>query len=238
MGMLKQYLKSKIGLAVLCAGAFTVALAAAPTPAAAGERTIYLNGIDLTNVEVSNQSFKGCDVEFDADGNLHITVKGLEMTTVDGDGTAKTRTDKSKKTKTKDKASDRVKKSELGKAPGTYYLIAKPTAHKGTNPPYKVSVYINGKLVKLVQPDGGMVVMDVSKYIGPGVNTARLIAAHSVSRADDTSPSIDDTLEIVIGKGELKKGTVVIRSAYVEYSRNGAETRDFDDKFKFSVKRR
>jgi hypothetical protein len=217
-------------------------LAAAPSVASADDRKIYLNGIDLTNVDVSDQSFAGCVVKFDADGNVHITVKGLEMKTVEGDGTSNTskKTDKKAKKKKAKKAkkAKKVKKSELGTAPGTYYLIAKPTARKDKAAPYKVSVYINGKLVKLVQPDGGMVVMDISKYVGPGLNTARLIAAHSVSKSASKSSSIDDSLEIVIGKGELKKGTVVIRAAYIEYSRNGAETRDFDDKFKFDVKRR
>ena len=86
--------------------------------------------------------------------------------------------------------------------------------------------------MKLVQPDAGLVIMDISKYVGPGVNTARLVAAHEMSKISKTSKSIEDTLEIVIGKGVVKKDAVVIRKAYVEYTRNSAETRDFDDEFK------
>ena len=247
--MFKRYFKSTWSLVATCAAIATVVLLASPATASAGDRKVYLNGIDLANVDVPSQSFAGCDVKFDAAGNVHITVKGLEMKTVDKDGSSTNRKDKTDgktdgKTGKTDNETDgkdsvtAVRKSELGTAPGTYYLIAKPVTRKDYVAPYKVSVYINDKLVKLIQPDGGMVVMDVSKYVGPGKNTARLVAAREVSKASASSTTIDDALEIVIGKGEVKKDSVVIRSAYIEYSRNAAETRDFDDTFTFVVRAR
>jgi hypothetical protein len=50
----------------------------APSHAEA-ERKVYLNGVDLSGVKVTDQVFESCVVRFDDNGDLHITAPGVKI---------------------------------------------------------------------------------------------------------------------------------------------------------------
>lgn len=179
--------------------------------AAADERKVYLNGIDLADVDVRGHSFKGCEVRFDKRGNVHITVKGLQIGTEDGDGA----------NKRKDK--------KLG---NKYFLVVKPVRKNGEH--YQLSVYINGKLAKLVKGTPQMQVHDVTRLVKKGENDVRLLSAKSMTPNKKSAPT--QALEVVVGRGVIENGTVLIQVPHVEYRRPATETRRYDKTRRFTTK--
>lgn len=178
--------------------------------AAADERKVYLNGIDLADVDVRGHSFKGCEVRFDKQGNVHITVKGLQIGTSDGE------TDSKRKDK------------KLG---NKYFLVVKPVTKRGER--YQLSVYINGKLAKLVKGTPQMQVHDVTRLVKKGDNTVRLVSAKSMSGKSKSRPTQD--LQIVVGRGVIENGTVLIQVPHVEYRRRASATKRYDKSHKFTT---
>ena len=179
--------------------------------AVADERKVYLNGIDLADVDVRGHSFKGCEVRFDKRGNVHITVKGLEIGTSEGGQSAKR----------KDK--------KLG---NKYFLVVKPVKKNGER--YQLSVYINGKLAKLVKGTPQMQVHDVTRLIKKGDNAVRLVSARSISGNGKSAPTQD--LEIVVGRGVIENGTVLIQVPHVKYRRKVTATKRYDKSYRFTTK--
>ena len=190
-----------IGLLMYCAGSGS---------AAADERKVYLNGIDLADVDVRGHSFQGAEVRFDKEGNVHITVKGLQIGTSDG---AK---------------GDGSKDKKLG---NKHFLVVKPVQKNGGR--YAISVYINGQLAKLVKGTPQTQVVDVTRYIKKGDNTVRLVSARSLV---DKKAIPSEDLELVIGRGVRKSGTVLIQRAHVEYRRRATETKKYDKTRRFTTK--
>ena len=181
--------------------------------ASADERKVFLNGIDLVDVDVRGHQFKGCEVRFDDQGNVHITVKGLKIGTT---------ADRDQATKPTDK--------RLGKK---HFLVIKPVRKNGDK--YRLSVYINGKLFKVVKGLPQMQVHDITRLVKSGDNTVRLVSARSVAGKTKGAPS--DDLEIVVGRGRLENGTVLIQVPHVEYRRQSSDVRQYDKKHRFKIGR-
>lgn len=195
----------------LALSAVLVAMLFGAATAAADDRKVYLNGIDLADVDVRGHTFKGCEVRFDKQGNVHITVKGLQIGTED------------------EGAGDRPKDKKLG---NKYFLVVKPVAKNGKH--YQLSVYINGKLAKLVKGTPQMQVHDVTRLVKKkGNNTVRLVTAQAMVDKKKT-PSHD--LEIVVGRGAIENGTVLIQVPHVEYRRRATATKRYDKTRRFTTK--
>ena len=190
-----------LGLLMLCLGAGR---------AAADERKVYLNGIDLADVDVRGHTFKGAEVRFDKQGNVHITVKGLQI------GTSNDATD--------GKSSDK----KLG---NKHFLVVNPVKEHGGH--YAISVYINGKLAKLVKGTPQTQVIDVTRFVKKGDNTIRLVSARSLV---DKKAIPSDDLKLVVGRGLRKSGRVLIQRAHVEYRRRATETKKYDKTHRFTSK--
>ena len=174
------------------------------------ERKVYLNGVDVADVDVRGHRFDGCEVRFDKAGNIYITVKGLKIET------AAASTNKNNSPAT------------LGKR---YFMVVKPV--RGGNAPYRVTVYLNGKLTRLVKGSNEMQVFEITKYVRPGDNQVRIIAVRELGKKA-LSRAPEDVLEIVLGRGTIKNGAVIIQVPHVEYRRNASETKRFDETFHFA----
>jgi hypothetical protein len=200
-------------------------LMAAPTTADAG-RKIFLNGVDLGDVDVRNQKFQGCMVRFDAQGNLHITVKGFKIAKKEAPG---------------GKGSGTVRRATSSGIPvtrrsdGRYFVVSKVSSGKPV--PFNVWVYINGRAVRRIGPDSGMTAVDVTSWVKNGDNKIQFVAKHDVKIAGKQhSYSPTHKMEIVLGQGHISKGMVVIRTPHIEYKRNAAERGTFNNTYRFKVK--
>jgi hypothetical protein len=193
-----------------------VTLLAAATPALA--RDVYLNGVKLdASVIIKQQTFPDCTVVFDEKGDVRITAKGFK---VDVKPTAGATT------------------PAPAPAPATppaaltkrYWLVSKQP-HKG-QVQYDIEVFINGKLVKKVRSQDDPVILEVTRSVRPGGNAVKLVAT-KVMGDKRLSASPTDTLEIMLGEGDVSGGTISITKPVVTYVRTAQETKSFSDDAQF-----
>jgi hypothetical protein len=196
-------------------------LAGAARTAAADKRRIYLNGIDLTDTEVTNKTFDACTVRFDDKGNIHITAKGLKVEKKPAAG--------AKSDSGKPAAKPVTAKTKLEKR---YFLIGKESLRGGTQ--YDIAVRINGRQVTTIRSNGDTAAIDITRFVKPGDNELRLIATKRVeAKKNRRSTSAKVTLKIIIGEGTAKRGEVTLRKTILEYKRTAAETRPHSDVYRF-----
>jgi hypothetical protein len=197
---------------------FAAVVAAGAAPAEAGHRKVFFNGVDLENVDVSPQTFKSCTVEFDKDGNVHVTAPGLKV----------------KKRKAKDKA-ERRSASDEPSLTKRYFIANRGTASAKAQ--FDVTVYVNGARARTVRagdPDG---VVEVTKLLEPGENQVKIVASKNLGKSGKRrSQSAQDTIEIVLGEGTVSKGVVTMTTTVQRYERNASETGTFTDRYPFATR--
>ena len=206
------------------AAAILFALLAAPAPARA-DRRVFLNGVDLTNVDVSDRRFDNATVRFDRNGNVHITVRGFEISrsTVRGTREPPARADSPH---TRPARSTPVRVTQR-------YFLASQQKRRGAVQ-YDIQVHVNSKHIATVRSDRDPVVTEITDHVLPGRNRVKLIAVKNYGKDDRRrSHSPTDTMEVVIGEGSVAKGVVSIRKPVLRYERNAGETRGFADSFVF-----
>ncbi|MBI4510039.1 MAG: hypothetical protein HY698_10425 [Deltaproteobacteria bacterium] len=181
-------------------------------------RQVYLNGVKLeASVVLTNQRFDGCEVKFDEQGDVWISVKGIKVALAPVQ-------------------SGKVAVASSASAPPSakllkrYWLVA-PQAKRGLVQ-YDVSVVINGTLVKKLRSDDDRAIVDVTRYVRPGQNEVRIVATKRLGDKRISSSPVDVT-EVVLGEGAAQDGTVTIDKPLVTYRRNASETRDFSDTYSF-----
>lgn len=197
---------------------------------AAAERKVFLNGIDLANVDVRGHDFKGCQVRFDDKGDVHITVKGLKIGTTGGsEASTKTAAPTSKPAS----VPKPVQKTPPASKPISkkYFLVVKPVTTSGDK--YQVSVYVNDKLFKVIEGKRQMQVHDISHMVRGGDNDVRLVSQTAAGKSKK-GPSND--LEIVLGRGMIKDGTIVIQEPHIQYRRSPSDIEPYDKHHRFVAK--
>ncbi len=185
--------------------------------ASAEARDVYLNGVKLdSNVVLKNQTFPACEVKFDDAGNVYITAKGFKIQLQAQDGAATT---------------DETPPPADGKLTKRYWLVSKQTKRGVTQ--YDLDIYVNDTLAKKVRSNDDGVVLEVTKQVKAGANKVRVVAVKNLGdKRVSSSPT--DTLEIVIGEGNVAGGTVTIDKPVVTYKRTAAESGNFADNFSFT----
>ena len=178
-----------------------LALTLSPTAEA---KKIYLNGVDLDGVYLVNMTFKGCIVKLDAKGNVHITAPGYEIKP------------------TNQAAPIKAQPKALGLAKDFY--IVSFTNRKGATQ-YDVEVFLNGKFVRRIRHTEKQVVMNVTRYLKRGRNEVLFVARKNYGGKARASRSPLDYVRVVVGRGFLSKGRLVIKSVDAETKRTAAEDR-------------
>jgi hypothetical protein len=99
---------------------------------------------------------------------------------------------------------------------------------------WDVAVYLNGQRITLIRAAAGATAFEISKWLKPGENTIRLVAARAADSGGSTSA--EHYLQIVAGEGAIDKGSVVIQTHLMLYRRYGAETGGYDNTYKFTAR--
>lgn len=209
-----------IGRVAALAATIALGLVGFSATATAKPRKVFLNGEDLGDVVVHNHTFKGCIVRFDASGNVHITAPGLQIKT------APLRPSRGKVPV--GKTLDHVAKY------GRKFFLVSRLEQQGKLLPYRFTVHVNGKKIAVVDPKGAMAVHTVTHLIRRGTNTVRITPKFQATSRMTRSPR--DRLTIVLGAGDVKKGTVTIDNPVVNYRRDGSQSGQYTRVFRFTVK--
>ncbi len=166
-------------------------------------RKVYLNGVDLDGVYLVNITFKGCTVRVDAKGNIHITAPGYVIKPVGEPAPVKPRP------------------SEQPGVATDYYLVSFTNRPGATQ--YDVEVFINGKFVRRIRSSDKQVVVKVTHLLKKGKNEILFVSRKNYGGKRRVSTSPVDYLRVVIGRGFMSKGRLVIKTAEAETRRTAAE---------------
>jgi len=188
-----------------------VVLAVLLTAGAALARSIYLNGVKVDGL--TNQVFKGCQVQIDDQGNVYITAPGYQVKTVGQDNSNSAMSGPATKTRP----------TTMTKR---YWLV---TQVKG-DAQYDVDVYINSKWIKKIRSTDEQIVYEITKYLNPGQNKVHFSATKNLS-AGRKSFSKTVFLRIIIGEGNMGGDNVMIDNPIIDKRWTAAETNMASDDF-------
>jgi len=185
----------------LCIVAALIALGAAATGGDAGapkSLKVFVNGVDVTGL--AGQTFKGCSVTFDDDGNVRIDAPGYEVSKPEikaaggGGGTA----------------------GQPAKAPTKkkYFLVTSES--QGAKVWDSYSVIVNGNAVKKFTSADGVILHEITKEMTAGKNQVLVTATKQEGYPGGTSQS---WYRILIGAGHEEEKKIVIDKTLVQWTR-------------------
>lgn len=166
-------------------------------------KKVFINGINLNTVQLVNQVFKRCTVRVDSKGNIHIHAPGVSL--------------KTGRTKTLPRP-----RKYIGIA--TDYYIVSYTNRRGATQ-YDMEVFINGKFVRRIRSSAKQVVMRVSHLLKRGKNEVLFVARKNYGGKGRISTSHVDFVRVILGRGFMSKGRLVIKTSEAEMKRTAAESK-------------
>lgn len=172
-------------------------------------RGIFLNGVNIEGV--SNQTFKNCTVEIDAQGDVHIKAKGYQAQ-VTGQQAA------------------RPQPAPGAKITRRYWVVTEKNFPGMTQ--FDVDIFINSVWVRRITSDEEQVVFEVTKYVRPGDNVIHFTANKNFG-ATRKSHSPQHFFKITLGEGNVGGDNVMIDNPLIEYKRTAAESKTYNDDLKF-----
>jgi hypothetical protein len=109
-----------------------------------------------------------------------------------------------------------------------YYLVTEKAAPGMTQ--YDIDLFINAKWVRKFMDSEEHVIVEISKYMVPGVNKLSFVAKKDLGTAR-RSASPQHYFRIVVGEGNSGGRNVMITKKAIDYKRTALETKDFQDDF-------
>jgi hypothetical protein len=95
---------------------------------------------------------------------------------------------------------------------------------------YDVDVFVNGAFVKKVRSTEDPTVLEITRWIEPGANQVRMVAVKNIPE-QRASMSPADTMDILVGAGNLGGATVNIERVLATFTRTAAETDPVTEEF-------
>lgn len=194
----------------------------------ASARQVFLNGVNLSSVELPEVNLKGCDVHIDARGNIHITARGYKIQ-VDDKAAPTTRPEPARPSPER-LSPERPGSGEgtartMGESDGRYFLVSFFNRKGATQ--YDIEVFINGQMVQRIRARSDQVARDITRFIKRGQrNEVIFVARKAQGQGARISESPMDYFRVVLGSGFESKGQIVLKHSLLETRRTAAETRE------------
>lgn len=185
-------------------------------PATALERTIYLNGVDISGVR--GQTFKDTTVTIDEKGNVHLNAPQYKVEVIDED----------------DAPSEATRKGasvDAGANPHLstrYYLATRPSPMGRAQ--YDLVLKVNGIERKVVAAGSRPVIMEISAWFEKGANTIEVVARKNLD-GGRKSVSRDDVLELIVGAGHEDDAVVKIDIVHVSFKCDASQITEMKKQF-------
>jgi hypothetical protein len=176
-------------------------------------RDVYLNGVKLeSTVVITNQTFQGCDVEFDAKGDVHITAKGYKISLQ------------------KDQPQAAVKPA----AAGHKFYVSTVQSGRSGYAQYAAVIMLNNQIVAKIHAGDVFSPLDVTDLVHQGNNNIQFIAEKTIGERR-LSMSPDDTFQITMGEGMRSGETVQFSHVVLDMKRDASETQTFSASADFNA---
>lgn len=199
---------------------------------------VYLNGVLITGVR--NQEFENATVRLDSEGNVRIHApqyrveradrtdrgpEGSEVVRTEGGGSsAATPSGGSSSPAAASSGSPASESPPENGGAGLsrrYWLVAQVNGEGMVQ--YRVSVRINGRLVRTFTDSDAPPPIEVTNYVRPGRNSV-VIEAVKITEGDRRSESSRHWIRVVVADGHIEGSAVVIDRPGVIFTRNAAQT--------------
>lgn len=197
--------------------------------------SVFVNGVNVDALR--SQTFEGCTVTIDSQGNILVTAPGYEIQTrAPGSTAAATPPPVSPTpppaapvptpapyiappTPTIATATPAPEPPVQSALAGRFWLVTEDNASAG----HSVEVTVNGIVVRTVRSGEPQLILDLGPWLRAGTNTVRM-SSNSVNSAGGS-------LYVYVGSGNNTSGTVVLDRPQIQYglgsSRMGSYSRDY-----------
>lgn len=203
----------------LCSVALLAGLLVLSPPASA--RQVFLNGVNLSSVDLPEITLKGCDVHVDAKGNIHITARGYKIQ-LDDKGNPGARPDPNVGAGTGSGSGSDGNVKTIGDPDSHYYLVSFFNTKGATQ--YDIEVFINGQMIRRIRAHADQVAMDITRFVKRGQkNEIIFVSRKSLGVGGRKSTSEMDYFRVVLGSGFESKGQIVLKQSLLETRRTAAE---------------
>ena len=176
--------------------------------------SVYLNGVNVDGLR--SQKFDKCKaVRIDDRGDIHLECPGYQA-----------------------ERQAAVPASTLSPAPlipsavaaamtKRYWLVTEEK--DGAAAQYDVDVFLNAKFIRRIKAGEPQVVLEITKYLRPGINKVLFAASKRPGERKSASPA--SFLKLVVGEGDAGGNTVTIDNPLIESKRTAAETDNVNEEF-------
>ena len=195
-------------VAVMAIAGLAAALQASETASAGGSSVkVFVNEVEVTGL--TNQEFKNCTVQFDAEGNIRVSAPGYKVKRLDSVATEEEGS--SSTTVVTEKKKEKLQKK--------YFLVTEE--NNGAKVWDTYSLIVNGSVVKKFSSSDGVILENITKHFSKGSNQIVITAAKK-----DTYPggSKSNWFRIIIGEGHEEAKQIVIDKTLGSITRKGSDT--------------
>jgi hypothetical protein len=185
-------------------------------PSTAFARSVFLNGVDITDLR--DKTFDNATVYIDTNGDVHINAPKYKVKVIDNSSNVAPPVQSQ---------SAPVQPEALGgpnpNLSGHYYIAVNPSPNG--NAQYDFVLTVNGVERKTIKADSSQVIMEISIWLHYGENQVSLSAKKKIGTGRKSfSPA--DQASVVVGKGHEVNKIVKIDAVYINLEVNASQTAD------------
>jgi hypothetical protein len=183
-----------------------LALALLAAPAALMARSVFLNGVDIS--QLTGQTFKDTTVTIDEKGDIHIEAPGYKVKVVDEDVAAL-------------EAGGAVQGTANPALSMRIFLTTRPSPAAQ----YDLVVTVNGVERKVIKAGDEAVIMEISSWFRSGENK---VTIRAIKRLEGVRKSVSerDSVGLIIGAGYEDQSVVKIKSVLVDFKASASQIVD------------
>lgn len=200
-------------------GLVTVFLLVSVGAVSAHARSVFLNGVDIT--ELRNKTFTNATVFIDAKGDVHINAPKYKVKVIED------------ATPAPPPVRDESRGGPNPNLSGHYYLVTKPSP--GGKAQYDFVLTVNGEERKVIKADEPQLIMEISAWLRRGTNYIS-VTARKWTGGNRKSFSPSDRAAMVVGKGHEEGKTVKIDAVYIDLKVNASQTQNTTERYTLEAK--
>ncbi|HWT86003.1 MAG TPA: hypothetical protein VN177_09540 [Myxococcales bacterium] len=173
--------------------------------------SVYLNGVNIDGLR--GQKFEKCKaVRIDDRGDVYLECAGYQVEQPAAAAPA---------------PAPLIPSSLAAAMTKRYWLVSEEKDSASAQ--YDVDVFVNARFIRKIKAGEPQVVLEITKYLRPGINKVLFAASKRPGERKSASPA--SFLKLVVGEGDAGGNTVTIDNPLIESKRTAAETDNVNEEF-------
>ncbi|HEY4769044.1 MAG TPA: hypothetical protein VIH51_00415 [Myxococcales bacterium] len=173
--------------------------------------SVYLNGVNIDGLR--GQKFEKCKaVRIDDRGDVYLECAGYQVEQPAAAAPA---------------PAPLIPSALAAAMTKRYWLVSEEKDSASAQ--YDVDVFVNARFIRKIKAGEPQVVLEITKYLRPGINKVLFAASKRPGERKSASPA--SFLKLVVGEGDAGGNTVTIDNPLIESKRTAAETDNVNEEF-------